>query len=74
MSDTNEPANLLPKPKRRSEAEIIQALLAGALDIADLRVSYRTQVDEIDKSGDVPKLTRTRIYLNGEQEEVILYP
>lgn len=61
------------QPKRRTTEEIIAAILSGQLDIADLKVCYRVQVDEIDKSGDEPKLTRTRVFENGEQVEVVNY-
>lgn len=67
MSQAQEPA------RRRTQEEIIAALLSGMLDIGDLKMTVRVQVDEIDKSVDPPKLTRTRVYENGEQIEVMNY-
>lgn len=69
MSDEPKPE----PPKRRNLEEIIAAVLAGQLDIADLKLVYRVTIDEIDKSGDVPRLARTRVYENGEQVEVTVY-
>lgn len=57
----------------RTEAQILADLLAGHLDIADIKVKTRVQIDEIDMQGERPFMTRTRVYLNGEQTEVILY-
>lgn len=74
MSETTVPTPEIPIPGRRTVAQILEAILAGQLDIADVKVSEKVQIDEIDKSGDTPKLTRTRIYLDGEQVEVIQYP
>ena len=58
-------------PSRRTSEEIVAALMAGELDIGDLHLTVRTQVDEIDKSGDVQQLVRTRIYEDGQQVEVM---
>ena len=57
----------------RTQQEILDAIMAGQLDIADVKVATRTQIDEIDKSGDEPKMTRTRVYVDGKQTEVIVY-
>lgn len=61
-------------PGRRSVAEIIQALLAGQLDIADVKLTEQVQIDEIDMRGDAPKLVRSRLYQDGVQVEVVNYP
>ena len=71
MAEPTEP-NLLKMT--RSADEILRDVRAGALDIADVQIQSRVQIDEIDKSGDEPKLTRTRVFVDGEQTEVINYP
>ena len=57
----------------RTQQEILNDIMGGHLDIADVKVVTRTQIDEIDKSGDEPKMTRTRVYVDGKQTEVIVY-
>jgi|DEB19_MinimDraft_3_1074340.scaffolds.fasta_scaffold21910_2 hypothetical protein len=44
---------------KRSTAEILAALQAGQLDIADVSVAEVVTIDKIDKSGDVPRLVET---------------
>lgn len=63
----------VPGQVRRTQDEIMRDLMSGNLDIADLNLTMRVQIDEIDKSGDDPKMTRTRVYENGVQCEVVHY-
>jgi len=44
---------------KRSTAEILAALQAWQLDIADVSVAEVVTIDKIDKSGDVPRLVET---------------
>ena len=57
----------------RTQEQILADVMAGHLDISDVKVAYRVQIDEIDKSGDDPKLVRSRVYIDGKQTEVIQY-
>lgn len=54
----------------RTPEEIVRDILAGRLEIADVRVSEVAVLEKIDKSGDEPKLIERRTMVDGKCVEV----
>jgi hypothetical protein len=56
--------------KKRTQDEILQAIMDGHLDQSEVKVCERVELTKTDMSGDVPVVIETVIFENGVQVEV----